>query len=56
MEENTNSSSLSDAWKYLKARKAWWLLPLIVLVVLVGGTLVLSTLFPKVIPFLYAVR
>ena len=44
---------LKDLWLFLKERKKWWLLPLIILIVLVTVFIVLgsSTAFA---PFIYS--
>jgi hypothetical protein len=44
-----NNSLLKELWDYLKFRKKWWLLPLIIMLVLVAALIILgqsSTLSP----------
>jgi hypothetical protein len=43
---------LTEFWRYLKARKKFWLLPVLVIVVLIGGLLVLAK-GSAVAPFIY---
>ena len=40
-----------EVWSFLRENKKWWLLPLIVVLVLVGALIVLST--TAVAPFIY---
>lgn len=40
-----------EVWAFLRDNKKWWLLPLIVVLVLVGALIVLST--TAVAPFIY---
>lgn len=32
-----NKSLLAEVWNFLKVRKAWWLTPIIIMIVLVGA-------------------
>lgn len=34
---------LSDLWRYMKARKKYWLIPLIVVIIIFGVIIVLSS-------------
>ena len=43
---------LTEFWRYLKVRKKFWLLPVLVIIVLVGGLLVLAK-GSAVAPFIY---
>ena len=45
---------LTDLWKYLKTRKKYWLLPLIIFL-LVFGALVVFTSGSAVAPFIYTI-
>ena len=45
-------SIVKELWQFLKARKKWWLLPLIVMFVLFGTLLVL-TQGSAIAPFIY---
>ena len=35
-------SFASEIWSYLKVRKKWWLLPMLLMMALLGGLLVLG--------------
>lgn len=43
---------LSELWSFMKERKKYWLLPIILILVLVGGLLVLSS-GSVIAPFIY---
>ena len=43
---------LRELWKFLIARKKYWLMPVVVMMVLIGGLLVL-TKGSAVAPFIY---
>ena len=45
-------SMLGDFWGFLKERKKWWLLPMI-LVLLLFGALIVLTSGSAVAPFIY---
>jgi hypothetical protein len=47
-------SILSELWQFLKVRKKWWLLPIIIFLVLLGGLIVL-TQGSALAPFIYAI-
>lgn len=47
-------SFLPEFWQFLKARKKFWLLPILVVMVLFGGLLVLSQ-GSAVAPFIYTI-
>ncbi|KUG26451.1 hypothetical protein ASZ90_003715 [hydrocarbon metagenome] len=47
-------SILSELWLFLKVRKKWWLLPIIIFLVLLGGLIVL-TQGSALAPFIYAI-
>jgi hypothetical protein len=51
--ENYNKSLLGETWDYLKERKKWWLLPLVLLIVLVAVFIILSH-SAVLSPFIYA--
>lgn len=42
----------AEFWEFLKVRKKWWLAPIVVVLVLLGGLLVL-TQSSAVAPFIY---
>jgi competence protein ComGC len=43
-----------DLWNFLKERKKWWLLPMILVLLLVGALLFLSS-GSAIAPFIYTV-
>ena len=45
-------SFLAELWAFLKARKKFWLLPIIVVMLLIGGLLILAQ-GSAVAPFIY---
>ncbi|GBD92149.1 hypothetical protein BMS3Abin04_02883 [bacterium BMS3Abin04] len=47
-------SILSELWDFLKIRKKWWLLPIIIFLVLLGGLIIL-TQGSALAPFIYAI-
>lgn len=47
-------SFILELWEFLKVRKKFWLLPVIVMMVLFGGLLVLSQ-GSAVAPFIYTI-
>jgi hypothetical protein len=49
-----NSSLFRELWGYMRARKKWWLLPLILLMLLIG-TLVLFAKGSVLAPFIYTI-
>jgi len=48
-----NNGLLKEAWDYLKIRKKWWLLPIIIMLVVVGF-LVIFGQSSALSPFIYA--
>ncbi len=44
--------TIKDLWKFLRARKKWWLLPVIFVLLAVGALLVLTS-GTAVAPFVY---
>ncbi len=46
-------SILSELWSFLKERKKWWLMPIIIFLVLLGGLIIL-TQGSALAPFIYA--
>ena len=46
-------SILREVWTYLVHRKKWWLFPIVLILVLMGGLLVL-TQGSAIMPFIYA--
>jgi len=47
-------SILLELWEFLKVRKKWWLLPIILFLVLLGGLIIL-TQGSALAPFIYAI-
>lgn len=47
-------SLLAELWRFLKIRKKFWLLPMLIMMVLFGGLVVL-TKGSAVAPFIYTV-
>jgi membrane glycosyltransferase len=48
-----NKSLLGEVWAFLKVRKAWWLAPIIIMLILVGLLIIFSQ-SSAVSPFIYA--
>ena len=48
-----NKSLLGELWDFLKVRKAWWLTPIILMLIFVG-TLIIFGQSSAVSPFVYA--
>jgi hypothetical protein len=48
------SSLIGELWAYMRVRKKWWLLPLILLMLLIG-TLVLFAKGSVLAPFIYTI-
>jgi len=47
-------SFISEFWEFLKVRKKYWLLPIIIVLVLFGGLIILSQ-GTAVAPFIYTI-
>ncbi len=47
-------SILSELWDFLRVRKKWWLLPIVIFLVLLGGLIIL-TQGSALAPFIYAI-
>jgi hypothetical protein len=45
-------STLRELWKFLRARKKYWLMPIVLILLLIGGLLVLAQ-GSAVAPFIY---
>ncbi len=52
-EKIKNNSLLGEVWNFLKIRKAWWLTPIIIVLLLVGILIVMSQ-SSVISPFIYA--
>lgn len=48
-----NKSLLGELWDFLKVKKAWWLAPIIIMLILVG-ILIIFGQSSAVSPFIYA--
>ena len=46
-------SFLHELWKFLKVRKKLWLLPIIIVMVVLGGLVILAAKSAVVAPFSY---
>lgn len=46
-------SLVRELWDFLKIRKAWWLLPLILMILLIGVLIILSN-SSVISPFVYS--
>lgn len=51
--QNENPSFLSELFLFLKERKAWWLAPVIIMLVLVGTLIILGS-SSVLSPFIYS--
>jgi len=49
--EGRSKGVLAEFWAFLRANKKWWLLPLLAVLMLVGGLIVLSS--TALAPFIY---
>jgi hypothetical protein len=47
-------SFLAELWRFLRARKKYWLLPILIMMVVFGGLVVLSQ-GSAVAPFIYTI-
>jgi hypothetical protein len=47
-------SIFGELWQFLKVRKKWWLLPIILFLILLGGLIIL-TQGSALAPFIYAI-
>ena len=46
-------SFIKELWKFLRVRKKLWLLPIIVIMVVLGGLLILAAKSSVMAPFIY---
>ena len=53
MEKTGNKSLLGEVWDFLKVRKKWWLLPMIIMLVLVAALIIFGA-SSALSPFIYA--
>lgn len=47
-------SIIKELWQFLKVRKKWWLAPILIMLVLLGGLIIL-TQGSALAPFIYAI-
>jgi len=47
-----NLSIMKEFWQFLKERKKWWLLPIVIFLVLLGALLILTE-GSAIAPFIY---
>jgi len=50
----SSDTLLGELWEFLKVRKAWWITPIIVMLILVAVLLVLGQTGGGASPFVYA--
>ena len=50
---SNNKNLISEAWSFLRVRKAWWLTPIIILLALVGAIIIFGQ-SSALSPFIYA--
>lgn len=50
---SNNRSLIGEAWDFLKVRKKWWLLPIVILLILVGALIIFGQ-SSVLSPFIYA--
>jgi hypothetical protein len=48
----SNLSIMKEFWQFLKERKKWWLLPIVIFLVLLGALLILTE-GSAIAPFIY---
>jgi hypothetical protein len=48
-----NKNVFGELWNYLKVRKAWWLLPILLLLVILGILIIIGQSSP-ISPFIYS--
>ncbi len=46
-------SIMKELWQFMKERKKWWLMPIVVILVLLGA-LIIATQGSALAPFIYA--
>ncbi len=50
----SKTSIIFELWEFIKSRKKWWLLPIIIILVLIGSIMFVSE-GSVVAPFIYAI-
>lgn len=51
--EEKNKGLLGEIWSFLKIRKAWWLTPILIMIILVG-IIIFAGQSSALSPFIYA--
>ena len=51
--EDIKVSFIKELWKFLRVRKKLWLLPIVIIMVVLGGLLILAAKSAVVAPFIY---
>jgi hypothetical protein len=49
-----NQSTFSEFWEFLKYRKRYWLIPIVIILLLLGAVIVLTE-SSTIAPFIYAI-
>ena len=50
---SNNKSLVAELWDFLKVRKAWWLAPIIIMLIIVGALIIVGQ-SSSLSPFIYA--
>jgi hypothetical protein len=50
----SNTGLMRELWAFMRVRKKWWLLPIIIVMVLIGGLLIFAQ-GSVLAPFIYTV-
>ena len=50
----SNNTLLGELWEFLKVRKAWWITPIVVMLILVAVLVILGQTTGSASPFIYA--
>jgi len=48
-------SFFSEFWNFIRVRKKFWLLPIIIFILIFGGLIILGQSSPVVAPFIYTI-
>jgi hypothetical protein len=46
---------LAELWRFMRIRRKFWLLPIVLMMVVFGGLVLLTTAGSSVAPFIYAI-
>lgn len=44
---------MTELWAFMRARKAYWMAPIVVVLVLLGSLMILGTNYSAISPFIY---